>query len=134
MAAVLLCFWIIGGKAYGRDVAFIESEMVDMASWINNNTAPASRIAVHDIGAVGYFSHRNLIDLAGLINPEVIPFLRNETLLEQYINEQKADYLVVFEEWYPLLTRDRKALHVSGNQISKSLVSDHLSIYPWQTP
>jgi hypothetical protein len=134
LVAVLLCFWIIGGKAYGRDVAFIESEMVDMAYWISNNTAPTSKIAVHDIGAVGYFSHRSLIDLAGLINPEVIPFLRNETLLAQYINEQNADYLVVFREWYPLLTSNRKVLHSSGNQITQLQISDHLSIYPWHSP
>ena len=43
-----------------------------------HNTPPDALIAAHDIGAVGYFGQRRLLDLAGLVSPEVIPFIRDE--------------------------------------------------------
>jgi len=99
-----LLFWLHGAQAYRNDVAIIEGEMVAVARWLNENTAPDDLIAVHDIGAVGYLAHRPLLDLAGLINPEVVPFIRDEARLREWLREQGADYLVTFPSWYPELT------------------------------
>jgi hypothetical protein len=55
---------------------------------------------VHDIGAMGYFSDRELIDLAGLINPEVIPFIRDEEKIHDYMLKKNAAYFVGFNDWY----------------------------------
>ena len=76
--AILLAFWFLGLQAYAMDVAVIESEMVRTAQWVEGNTEADSLVAAHDIGALGYFGDRQLIDLAGLVSPEVIPFIRDE--------------------------------------------------------
>lgn len=96
-------FLVLGGKAYARDVYTINKLLVEPANWLNKNTPPGSIIAAHDIGAIGYFSERKIIDLAGLINPEVIPFIRDEEKLLEYIKKQGVDYLVVLSQWYPKL-------------------------------
>jgi len=62
-------------------VGLIESEMVVTAKWAAQNIPLIPIIAAHDIGALGYFDHHQLIDLAGLVSPEVIPFMRDETRL-----------------------------------------------------
>jgi hypothetical protein len=85
-------FFVFGAGAYQSDVGFIESEMVQTARWINANTDVRARIAAHDIGALGFFSQRELIDLAGLVSPEVIPFIRDEARLAAYLDNQRADY------------------------------------------
>src|SRR3990172_6131514 len=100
---VLVAFFVLGARAYGRDVAVVESEMVTTALWVARNTDPGSLVAAHDIGALGYFGERKLLDLAGLISPEVIPFIRDETKLALYINDRGADYLVTFPGWYLIL-------------------------------
>jgi hypothetical protein len=62
-------------------------------------------IAAHDIGAIGYFAERPLLDLAGLISPEVIELLSDEALLSAYVLDSSADYLVTAPGWtYPTLT------------------------------
>ncbi len=98
----------LGAQAYQRDVRFIETEMVAVAHWIDQNTQPNSLIAAHDIGAIGYFAQRPLIDLAGLITPEVIPFIRDESALFDYILIKEADYLVTFPMWYPNMVQNKR--------------------------
>jgi hypothetical protein len=78
-----MVFWFLGARAYGRDVAIIESEMVATARWIEDNTPSDAVVAAHDIGAIGYFARRELIDMAGLVSPEVIPFIRDESALHE---------------------------------------------------
>lgn len=96
---LLLIFLGLGARAYATDVAFIENEMVDVAQWLAQNTPPDALIAAHDIGAIGYFAERPLLDLAGLISPEVIPLLADETALAQFVLSSKADYLVTAPGW-----------------------------------
>jgi hypothetical protein len=68
---------------------------------LNEHTSPDDLIAVHDIGAVGYLTDRPLLDLAGLITPEVIPFMTNAERLANWMNEQGAAYAVFFADFSP---------------------------------
>ncbi len=106
LVVLVLAFFVIGARAYGRDVRFIETEMVATAKWLNQHTAPHALIAAHDIGAIGYFTQRPLIDLAGLITPEVIPIIRNEAALFDFMQSEGSLYLVTFPSWYPTLTQN----------------------------
>jgi hypothetical protein len=106
LMVLVIAFVIIGAQAYGRDVRFIETEMVATARWLNQNIAPDALIAAHDIGAIGYFTQRPLLDLAGLITPQVIPIIRNEPALFDFMVAQQTDYLVTFPSWYPSLSKN----------------------------
>ncbi len=97
--ALCLVFWARGAQAYADDTGFIEGEMVAVAHWLNANTNPADLIAVHDIGAVGYLTQRPLLDLAGLVTPQVVPFIADETRLLAFMAEQGADYVIFFPDF-----------------------------------
>ena len=94
-----LLFWGRGAQAYGDDVGFIEGEMVATVHWLDENTAPGDIIAVHDIGAVGYLTDRPLLDLAGLITPEVIPFMTDAGRLTDWMIQNSAAYIVFFPDF-----------------------------------
>ncbi|WP_420628345.1 hypothetical protein [Candidatus Leptofilum sp.] len=96
---ILLFFLLQGAFAFAADVAIVEGEMVAVAGWLADNTPPDALIASHDIGAIGYFAERPLLDLAGLISPEVIPLLESEEALAQYILNSDAQYLVTAPGW-----------------------------------
>lgn len=98
-AGLLAFFVLLGARAYADDVAFIEGEMVTMAGWIAENTSETAVIASHDIGAIGYFAERPLLDLAGLISPDIIPLLDNESAMVDYILNSQAQYLVSAPGW-----------------------------------
>ena len=124
---VAIAFVPIGAAAYARDVAVIDGEMVSVARWLNSHTLPDAVIAAHDIGAIGYFTRRRLLDLAGLISPEVIPFIRDESRLLDWLRSQGADYLVTFPSWYPELTRAPIFTTIFAGQ--SRLSPEHLTVY-----
>ncbi|MBN2548623.1 MAG: hypothetical protein JXB15_05680 [Anaerolineales bacterium] len=124
-------FWILGCRSYALDVAFIESEMVDAARWITANTLPGDKVAAHDIGALGYFGERELIDLAGLISPEVIPYLRNEERLAQFLGDRQADYLVTFPGWYPKLVQQADQIFLTQGRFAPMLGAENMAVYRW---
>lgn len=128
---ILLAFLFLGARAYATDVGIIQCEMVNVAHWLARNTPPGSLIAVHDIGAIGYFSNRDILDLAGLVNPEVIPFIRNEKKLKEFILSRGADYLVTFPSWYPELTRSQTfvPIYSTGCSLTLKAGSDNIVVY-----
>jgi hypothetical protein len=134
MASILVVsigFVILGANAYATDVAIIETEMVSVARWIEAHTEPEALIAAHDIGAIGYFSDRQLIDLAGLVSPEVVPFLRDEGRLGEYLTEQEADYLVTFPGWYPSLSEHGRLVFETGGEFSPLAGGENMAVYRW---
>lgn len=134
LAVVAAVFWIRGARAYAAEVAFIETEMVTAARWVAENTPEDALVAAHDIGALGYFADRRLVDLAGLISPEVIPILRDEAALRSYLNAQGAAYLVTFPGWYPSLTAGASPLFATSGAFSPAAGGENMAVYPWPTP
>ena len=128
---IVLVFWGIGAQAYADDVAVINTEMVAAARWISEHTKVDELIAAHDIGALGYYGERQLIDLAGLISPQVIPFIRDEGQLEVFLDQHKADFLMTFPGWYPALTSDRQPIFQTTGGISPALGGENMAVYRW---
>jgi hypothetical protein len=83
------------------DVAIINGEMVQAAYYIRDHLPPTELLALHDIGAVGYFAPRPLIDIAGLITPAVIPIVTDGDALWAYLQAQDARYLLGFPDQLP---------------------------------
>jgi hypothetical protein len=129
--AVLFALYIpIGAAAFAADVAIINGEMVAVAQWLDRNTPPDALIAAHDIGAIGYFAHRPILDLAGLISPEVIPFIRDETQLSEWMKAKGAQYLVTFPGWYPHMTAAPDLVELfQGNS---AFSPEHMTVYALQ--
>jgi hypothetical protein len=128
---VAVAFLALGARAYGQDVAVIQTEMVATAIWIEANTAPDDLIAAHDIGAVGYFARRRLLDLAGLISPEALPFLRDEAALEAYLSAKGADYLMTFPGWYPRLVEGRTPVYQADAPFAPASGGENMAVYAW---
>jgi hypothetical protein len=131
VAALTLAFWGFGANAYAKDVAFIETEMVAAARWLRDNTPADTLVAAHDIGAVGYFARRPILDLAGLVSPEVIPILRDEAALAEHIADSGAGYLLTFPSWYPALTADARfvPVYATGGTHSQAPGGENMQVY-----
>ncbi|MBI3167972.1 MAG: hypothetical protein HYZ22_05805 [Chloroflexi bacterium] len=132
LASVTLLFIVLGARSYAQDVNLIEREMVEPAKWASANLPPEAVVAAHDIGALGYFDGHELIDLAGLVSPEVIPFIRDETRLAAYLDEKNADYLIAFADLYPEMTVGKAVVFTASDDIANVGDFAPMTIYRWK--
>jgi hypothetical protein len=58
--------------------AGLQSSLIPWGKWFRRHAPPGASIAAPDIGAIGYFSGHRVIDLAGLVTPEMVPLLQRE--------------------------------------------------------
>ncbi|MFN8377354.1 MAG: hypothetical protein U0452_01680 [Anaerolineae bacterium] len=98
---MILFALILGPSAYKRGVTIINEEMVAQAQWIANHLPPGELLAVHDIGAVGYFAPRAILDTAGLVSSEVIPVLHDKEGLYALFEAQRVRYFMGFDDQTP---------------------------------
>ncbi len=129
-----LAFYGIGAQAYTRDVQITETEMVAAARWVEGNTAPGAVVAAHDIGALGYFGGRRVLDLAGLVTPDVVPFIRDERRLRLWLDQRQVDYLMTFPGWYPGLVQALAVgpVYVTGAPYSPAAGGENMAVYRWR--
>ncbi len=93
--------FILGPDVYDSDVTVIDEEMVASAHWIAENIPEDQLLAVHDIGAIGYFAPRPILDIAGLVSEEFIPIYHDADALWGLIESRDAQYLMAFPDQIP---------------------------------
>jgi len=76
---------------------YLSQNYEELGRWFHDNTPPGSSIAISDVGAVGYFSDRRILDMFGLIDPH-IAHLRGRMHYKadpKYILSKNPDYIVL---------------------------------------
>jgi hypothetical protein len=102
---LFIWFWGNGAAVFGVDVRLIQSDMIKASVWVKTNIPSDQLMAVHDIGAVGYFAPHPMIDIAGLITPDIIPAIRqyaagDRDAFKPYLRDHEAVYLMVLNnQW-----------------------------------
>ena len=87
---------------YAWAVQNINAMQVHLGRWLDRELPRSSRLAVNDIGAIAYFSRREIVDLMGLVTPEIIPYRREgEGGILRYLVESCPDHVVIFPAWFP---------------------------------
>jgi hypothetical protein len=127
-----LVFGFIAARQNAHDVYWIESEMVLTAQWVQEHIPPDALLAVHDIGALGYYVQNPILDLAGLITPDVVPIIRDEDQLLEYLNTNSADYLIVFVNDYPNLTSNLTPIFTAGLGFDPVGIEKDMKVYKWK--
>jgi hypothetical protein len=106
LAWLALALWALipAAERYAWGVQNIEAMQVNIGRWVAANTPSRARLAVNDIGAIAYVSRRQIIDLMGLVTPEILPFRRQgEDGVIRFLAEACPDYVVIFPTWFPRL-------------------------------
>ncbi|MBN8583670.1 MAG: hypothetical protein J0M37_01140 [Ignavibacteria bacterium] len=75
--------------------------LIPEGKWLKENTPAGSRILVNDVGAIGYYSERYIIDAAALINRDLelnnkimsTP-LEDRLVTHRLLNFIQADYVI----------------------------------------
>jgi hypothetical protein len=129
---LLICAFVLGLQAYVQDVRVIDQEMVATALWIRDNLPPEDLLVTHDIGAVGYFASRPILDIAGLVSPEVVPLMQDPEALWAYMRERGGKYLEAMDDQVPGRNVDDPRLCVvykSGGEATILAGGSRMTVY-----
>jgi len=93
--------WSAVGE-FRRDRAYELNERTTrqaIGTWLRDHTRPDAVVAMEAIGYQGYYSHRRVLDLAGLVSPEVVEIVRTASskpaAIYRILSELCPDYLVL---------------------------------------
>jgi hypothetical protein len=131
IVVLLVVFGLLGANFYAQSVGIINCEMVAASKWARANVPQGALIAAHDIGAQGYFDDHPMLDLAGLVSPEVIPFIRDEAKLKEWMVARGARYAIFFPTWYPHLSADGTFRQVFSTEcgLTRDMGEENLRVY-----
>src|SRR6185295_7493935 len=77
---------------YGWNVQNIDKMQGYLGRLSHFLTNPGDRIATNDIGAIGYYSRRPIVDLVGLVTPAMS--------LPQALTRYRPELLIIFVDWF----------------------------------
>jgi arabinofuranosyltransferase len=115
LAVGLASFLVVAGwqhlphwaRMLGHNANEILQVDVAMGHWLAENTPADALIAVDDIGAIVFISQRRVLDLNGLVSPEMWPVIRGEPpgrprneAKARLLSQLQPDYLAVFPVWH----------------------------------
>lgn len=73
--------------------------------WLAENTTPDVKVGVLEVGMMGFFADRTMIDFAGLLQPEVAQVLGPQTTYQDSaiwaIGEYRPEYIVLHKGLFP---------------------------------
>lgn len=71
-----------------------------IGKWLRDHTAADSKIALVEIGTVGFYSQRYIIDILGLVNPHNSKFIRQRDY-RSWLNHYDPDYVLTHIPVWP---------------------------------
>lgn len=103
---------------------YIYDRQVKSAKWLKENTEKSDIVAAHDIGAIGFYSDRKIVDVAGLISPELGDYLNDENYTDymtQYMESKGVTYTAFLREWY-LLKNQKPVYMTPGKEVKEVMI------------
>lgn len=98
--AMVIALWINGASTFALQIRLLTEDHMQAARWVDANAPRDAIIGTHDIGIVGYVTQRQIVDLAGLVTPEIIPIMNDQPKLAGFVRQRHVTYLVVFSGYY----------------------------------
>lgn len=100
--------WWLSGSVYriGQQIDQRLAVYRAAGEWLAANTAPTASVATLEIGIIGYYAQRHLIDFAGLLQPDVAAQLGSggfPAAAQYAIDRYQPQYLVLQEHALSLL-------------------------------
>ena len=99
-------------ESYVKAVRYVNERQIAAAHWLAQNTNPDALIATQSAGVIGYFSGRKVVDVTGVLTPELVSSIGDLGKLETYLAAVGITHYAMLREQYevvnvnPLFTSD----------------------------
>ncbi len=87
-------------RTYRQECRYISDRQVAAAWWMRDHLPPDAVVATHDVGAIAYYSERRVVDLVGLVTPDLIATIGDPPALTAALARKRATHLAVLRNWF----------------------------------
>lgn len=131
LGGMVIVLWVNGASTFALQTKLLNESHLQAARWVDANTPKEAIIAAHDIGIIGYIAQRQIVDLAGLVTPEVIAIMNDQSQMTNFVRERQVTYVIVFSGYYrEMLARLDAQLVFSPNMDNlRSLGLEPIEVY-----
>lgn len=120
---VCLPFWAYQSRQAHQIGTQVDSRVAiyqSIGSWLRWNTPVSASVGALEIGIIGYYDDRRMVDFAGLIQPEVAAHLTTNATYEDTaiwaVGRYSPQYLVLYDGGFPRLDQGYVAQHCQAVQ------------------
>jgi hypothetical protein len=117
-----------GSERYALNVRNVNESDVAIAVWVREHLSPAAVIAAQDVGAIGFLTPNPLIDLTGIVTPEILPAIEGSSGgaggragLLHFVTKKRPDYVMLFADSYPGLLESLDAEVVQRVRLERNV-------------
>jgi hypothetical protein len=89
--------------AYRDSCRYITERQVKIALWIRDHLPQDAVVATHDIGAIAYYSQRRIVDMVGLVSPDMINNIGRFDLLMNFLVKHKTTHIAALRNWFEIV-------------------------------
>lgn len=98
-------YYVVYAVALGKNTDNINSQQVKLAEWVSVNVGRNETIALNDIGAITFINKNRIIDMAGLVTPEMLRYRTynwNDNLdsINYLLKKNNVSYIIIYDEWF----------------------------------
>jgi hypothetical protein len=96
--------------------------------WLRAHAGPQERILLEPIGTIGYYSRRSILDLIGLVSPEVFPSYRTPAPLTDIVRRFRPEWLCLRPGEAATLQRQSPALLATDYRLTEVFANANRSV------
>ena len=133
-----------GFGRYLTSCANVRDSNVALARWLGPRLSPDALLAVNDVGAFRYLLPNRILDLVGLMTPEVTTRRKAAAahgvgfgeVLVDLLEERRPDFVIVFPDWFPYPAAHPERFHLLrsvGIRDNITMGGEMIALYdtPW---
>lgn len=106
---IIICFslfyYITFARTIGMNTQNINDQQVELANWVKDNVGPDETLAINDIGAITFISKNKVVDMAGLVTPQILRYRTytwedNMDSTYYLLKNNNVSYVIIYDDWY----------------------------------
>jgi hypothetical protein len=102
---VSLVYYTVYAVALGKNTDNINSQQVKLANWVKDNVDINETLALNDVGAITFINKYRIIDMAGLITPEILNYRKynwddNLDSINYLLKKNNVSYIIIYDGWF----------------------------------
>lgn len=87
---------------YGELCRYFRDRHIRTGLWLRDHLPADAVVATHDVGALAFYSQRKIVDMVGLVSPEMIENIGSFPRLQLFLANQRVTHIVTLRNWFEI--------------------------------